>query len=574
MAETRSQSPDNMTTQPHRQQLGLACEECRRKRVRCDRKSPQCTACDNSGMVCIVRDNRPPRGPKKGYLKTLQKKIEELQTQLEMQKGMEQTQETEQTQGSQTAQATQAAHAAQAAQAAQASQATQATQATPAHGLKAWSPSVSPDEQEVERSSSSSSSDANVTMSSAIAGPAGDIMQWSVPMDFQMGSREPWECFDDSLASSFMSYSSLPTLPSLHSGPSTTTTVTPEISYSLPLALGEPDFLVTPMMHNDLDQLFYDRAYVFTPIIQRSRYQSWSKQANKTKQKICLQHAMWTFASSLSSQFHIEGQKLYSKTRQLLDSFESDTCCQELSIEHVQAWILLAIYELTGQNFHRGMVSAGRAFRLAHMMRLYELDIPPSPCAMQLRLHQLELNRQERSQSNWIETEVKRRTFWLAYLLDRTTSMVDGMHMSFDERVIRSRLPAPEANFSSGRPGADMYFLAEAMSAIDQTPPYPSAFREAIISSTICGRVLEHKQKPPNRASQEFCSRHRLLQAMLAQRIRTLRVYISLEGLDPVMGFVTLSTHIAILMLYDLIESRPMGSGPQAAQFTHTFYDE
>lgn len=57
---------------------------------------------------------------------------------------------------------------------------------------------------------------------------------------------------------------------------------------------------------------------------------------------------------------------------------------------------------------------------------------------------------------------------------------------------------------------------------------------------------------------------------MLAQRIRTLRVYISLEGLDPVMGFVTLSTHIAILMLYDLIESRPMGSGPQAAQFTHT----
>lgn len=145
---------------------------------------------------------------------------------------------------------------------------------------------------------------------------------------------------------------------------------------------------------------------------------------------------MWTFASSLSSQFHIEGQKLYSKTRQLLDSFESDTCCQELSIEHVQAWILLAIYELTGQNFHRGMVSAGRAFRLAHMMRLYELDIPPSPCAMQLRLHQLELNRQERSQSNWIETEVKRRTFWLAYLLDIITSMVDGMHMSFDERVV------------------------------------------------------------------------------------------------------------------------------------------
>lgn len=32
-----------------------------------------------------MRDSCPPRGPKKGYLKTLQKKIEELQSQLEKQ---------------------------------------------------------------------------------------------------------------------------------------------------------------------------------------------------------------------------------------------------------------------------------------------------------------------------------------------------------------------------------------------------------------------------------------------------------------------------------------------------------
>lgn len=32
-------------------------------------------ACATSGADCVVRDSCPPRGPKKGYLKTLQKKI-------------------------------------------------------------------------------------------------------------------------------------------------------------------------------------------------------------------------------------------------------------------------------------------------------------------------------------------------------------------------------------------------------------------------------------------------------------------------------------------------------------------
>jgi hypothetical protein len=36
-------------------------------------------------VECIVRDSYPPRGPKKEYLRTLQKKIEELESQLEKQ---------------------------------------------------------------------------------------------------------------------------------------------------------------------------------------------------------------------------------------------------------------------------------------------------------------------------------------------------------------------------------------------------------------------------------------------------------------------------------------------------------
>ena len=145
---------------------------------------------------------------------------------------------------------------------------------------------------------------------------------------------------------------------------------------------------------------------------------------------------MWTLASSLSSQFSIEGRKLYAKTRQLLHALESDESYHQVSLQQAQAWTLLAIYELTCQDFHRGMMSAGRAFRLIQMMRLYELDAPTNPGTMQLEQYHAQLTLQGPIQDDWVDNETKRRTFWLAYTIDRFTCMVDGLHMFFDERLV------------------------------------------------------------------------------------------------------------------------------------------
>lgn len=303
---------------------------------------------------------------------------------------------------------------------------------------------------------------------------------------------------------------------------------------------------------------------------------------------------MWTLASSLSSQFQVDGRKLYAKTRLLLHALESEEPCHQISLEQAQAWTLLAIYELTCQDFHRGMVSAGRAFRLIQIMRWYALDVPQTPPTMQLDQYQGQLALQGPFQDDWIDIEMKRRTFWLAYTIDRFTSMVDGLHMFFDERLvsfprvtfrakdniftycqIRTRLPAPEANFASNRP-TDMSFLADMIQVVGLDWPYNnlSPFTESVIGATICGRVLEHKQKSPTRPCQEFCSRHRSLNALLAQRIRMLRIYASLEYPDPIIAFVGLAAHIGVLMLYDLIESRPLGTDAQGMQLTQALYAE
>ncbi len=58
-----------------RQQAGFACEECRRRKARCDRARPKCGYCLETDAVCIVIDKTTQRGPKKGHMTALRSRI-------------------------------------------------------------------------------------------------------------------------------------------------------------------------------------------------------------------------------------------------------------------------------------------------------------------------------------------------------------------------------------------------------------------------------------------------------------------------------------------------------------------
>lgn len=73
----------------HRQQTGLACEECRRRKSKCDRVRPCCGGCSELGADCIFVEDRPKRGPKKGQLRALRSRIATLEQQLALQAGLE-----------------------------------------------------------------------------------------------------------------------------------------------------------------------------------------------------------------------------------------------------------------------------------------------------------------------------------------------------------------------------------------------------------------------------------------------------------------------------------------------------
>ena len=63
-------------------------------------------------------------------------------------------------------------------------------------------------------------------------------------------------------------------------------------------------------------------------------------------------------------------------------------------------------------------------------MRLNEMD-GPSHASM---------NEQANGECDWVDIESMRRTFWVAYTIDRFTSAIDGLPLTFNERRVRELL--------------------------------------------------------------------------------------------------------------------------------------
>lgn len=145
----------------------------------------------------------------------------------------------------------------------------------------------------------------------------------------------------------------------------------------------------------------------------------------KTEAQSCLRYAMWTLAASVSAHYQNIGDSLYRYTRRALEGLDSK--CMGLTMtemEQVQAWLLLAIHEFMCVDFSRGWVSAGRAFRLIQLNWLQYSDGADVSLA----------------QTDWVDTEQKRRTFWLAYCLDRFISVRNNSPLTFSEQVMVHKL--------------------------------------------------------------------------------------------------------------------------------------
>jgi len=129
---------------------------------------------------------------------------------------------------------------------------------------------------------------------------------------------------------------------------------------------------------------------------------------------------------ALSSQFENFRDTLYNETRQMLEVL--DLCEDDMGVVHieqVQAWLLITHYEFARANYRRAWVSAGRTFRLVQLAKLHEVDSPENILGNE----------------DPILLEEKRRTFWVAYCLDRFICMESRWPLTLIEEVVRAISP-------------------------------------------------------------------------------------------------------------------------------------
>ncbi|KAI2463365.1 fungal-specific transcription factor domain protein [Annulohypoxylon bovei var. microspora] len=459
-----------------RQQPGYACEECRKKKLRCDRQRPQCGACANAQIPCEVNDRRVPRGPKKGSIGALRSRIVALERRLS-------TSQTEDVDGHEL-------------------------------GL-----TESPIKE-------------NVTAQFPLP-------DWDVPQqEHQPSNSMPlaWGPLEGVPHSPllFPDVAVLPTIAAPYPSPKQS-----------PASIG--DVFIPDLTKADLIQLYFDRVHPIIPILNKLKTFRWITDGNNMSEaRQCLQYAMWTSATAFSSQFVGLQETMYAKTRFLLEQLDlhgSDTLI--CHIEHVQAWILITFYEFSRTNYNRGWHSAGRVFRLVQFLRLYDLD-SPKPLGPE-------------REDDPISTEEKRRTFWVAYCLDRFISISEGAPMTLNEEVVYTRLPCLDTDFQRGLVPQEC-FLAETMSSAEIRPYAPLA--ECIIVVTICSRALFHKQIYTletlcSNIPLDFSMRHDWLDGMLTRRLENLQVNYPSPTMaeNPMIIFSYMIAHAGVIHLCRLIES-------------------
>ncbi|KAF4439920.1 hypothetical protein F53441_12421 [Fusarium austroafricanum] len=307
----------------NRQRNTTSCNECKRRKLRCDAQQPRCGFCLRSNTLCEASP-RGKRGPKRGHLDVLRNRLDQLEEMLQSRLEAEQSQ-----------------------------------------GLPVYPP------------------------------------------------------------------------PELHYAPTFGTQTPDTLSLNLGLPLESPrpqdKVLIDPIVHAELDQLYFDRAHPSFPILHQASYLVWSRSSDKSLVQICLQRIMWIISILLSTQFRELIEPLYTQVKRDLESVKS------FEVEHAQSWTLLTVCELMRASYIQAWISAGRMFRIVQGLHYHEIDSPDKSHGSQNDLQ------------HFTRTEEKRRVFWMAYFLDHLFSMRNDWPMTLSEHMICTRLPIPDGDFQANR---------------------------------------------------------------------------------------------------------------------------
>ncbi|KAL8971656.1 MAG: hypothetical protein Q9183_000945 [Haloplaca sp. 2 TL-2023] len=189
-----------------------------------------------------------------------------------------------------------------------------------------------------------------------------------------------------------------------------------------------------------LHYAYFDVAHHTMPIVNQDRFTAKLSKAMLPPPIASLSYAMASLGASIMDGYAATRDKCYELARKNLEVCEREEDGGHLmSIEALQACILIASYELRGKGFARAWMTLGRAIRLAQMMGLDRMDAHPhlnNASKFQQTLPP--------AQSSW-ELEERRKAFWVLFIIDAYASVRSGSPVAIDQTKVTTALPSPQA---------------------------------------------------------------------------------------------------------------------------------
>ncbi|KAI4250786.1 MAG: hypothetical protein L6R42_008631, partial [Xanthoria sp. 1 TBL-2021] len=459
----------------------VACAICRKRKLKCDGGRPKCGTCARLGHNCAYDEVRRKSGPKRGYVKELEARLAQVETQLK---------------------------------------------------TKTQEPTPSTSGQSQDPYTYTSPSD-NVF---ANASGEGDLTS------DHMGIPEPTNHFFNSMDLSNAGSTApdlLPDLPDLNQAGAFDDGMTWEM-----IGLGLEETLPTQEAIDELHEIYFRQVHPSMPMLHPYRYRASMGLAPHMRPPVSLRYAIWCLASKLSDRLFNHQEVFYRRARKYAEIDEMKGLGEAfVTVAHCQTWVLICTYEFQMMYFPRAWSSVGRAVRLAMMMGLNRVD------GMGLDVKQV-----LPPPRDWTEGEERRRTFWMAYCVDRYASMGTGWPMAMDERDVKSNLPVNEENYerSIEQPSVPLTGSITLEGASNLSP-----FAGIVFMAHIFGRNLTHLHRPgsddrDDDLQGDFWKRHRALDNTLLHTSLSLPPHLRLPAgiRDVNIVFINMSIHTSTICLH------------------------
>ncbi|KAK3488686.1 fungal-specific transcription factor domain-containing protein [Neurospora hispaniola] len=476
-------------------QKRLACEICRRRKLKCDGTKPSCSTCSRLGHVCAYDERRKKSGPKKGHLKALAERLKQVETLLKTQE---------------------------------------------APRLSADGNPIAPNIVDGSGLSQPSQHAAAAAANFNVPGPSRGMATEE--------SMDQWQFHGDPSSTGLDDFN---LGNNLGLGMSS---IGGDFTWEMiGLGLEEPlppqetiDELQVPstMSIRSKHQVYFDKIHPSLPMIHRARYFHAMNLAPNQRPPVCLRYAMWTLACSVSDRFLDLKELFYQRARKYL---ELDTIKgfgeHMITVSHCQTYVLLASYEFKWMYFPRAWMSIGSAVRLCQMMGLYRVDGGD-----------LEVKQCLPPPRDWTEKEERRRTFWMAFCQDRYASIGTGWPMIIDEKDILTDLPASDEAYDLSHP-QETQSLNDV--TLHTGPGKLSSFGGVILLAYLFGRNLIHLHRPTeddrdDDLNGEFWKRHRQMDNILLNVSLCIPSALKLpQGLaNPNVVFTNMCIHTSTICLH------------------------